>query len=108
MEYVCPASIILQGFIIPSVIVVHGLGQNHPQTWTKDDRMWLKDFLPSDFPFVGVLAFVYPPETSADGDLRSPATSAISLLRADVNERADLYLKVRRCLLAACVLAPNR
>ena len=58
--------------------------------------MWLKDFLPSDFPSARVLAFVYPPEASADGDLRSPA---ISLLRAIVNERATLYLKVRRCLL---------
>jgi len=58
--------------------------------------MWLKDFLPPDFPSARVLAFVYPPETSADGDLRSPA---ISLLRAIVNERANLYLKVGRCLL---------
>ena len=56
--------------------------------------MWLKDLLPSDFPFARVLAFIYPPEASADGDLRGPA---ISLLRAIVNERADLYLKVRHC-----------
>ena len=61
--------------------------------------MWLKDLLPNDFPRARVLAFVYPPEASLDGDLRSPA---ISLLRAIVNERAGLYLKVRRCLLYSC------
>jgi len=58
--------------------------------------MWLKDFLPSDFPSARVLAYVCPPEGFAEGDLQGPA---LSLLRAIVNERADLYLKVRRRLL---------
>ena len=90
------------GLIIPSVIAVHGLGSNYPQTWTQDDKMWLKDFLSSDFRYARVLAFVYPPEASADDGLRAPA---ISLLRAIVNERADMYLKVRRCLLYSCRIA---
>jgi len=90
------ASTIPPGLIHPSIIAVHGLGSTYPQAWTKDDKMWLKDFLPSDFPSARVLAFVYPPDRPIDGDLWSPA---MSLLRAIVNERADQYLKVRLCLL---------
>ena len=93
VEYVlvCTASIIWPGLIIPSVIAVHGLGSEYPQTWTKDDKMWLKDFLPHDLPLARILAFVYPSESFNDPDLVDFRDLAGSLLRCIVNDREGLH-----------------
>ena len=87
--------------IVPSIIAVQGLGSNYPLTWTKDDTMWLKDFLPDDFPQARLLAFVYPSGAFVDRDSVDFRALGGSLLRSIVKDREDLYLKVRRCLLRA-------
>ena len=91
VEYVCTASIISPGLIIPSVIAVHGLGSEYPQTWTKDGKMWLKDFLPDDLPLARILAFVYPPEAFNDPDIVGFRDLAGSLLRCIVKDRESLH-----------------
>jgi hypothetical protein len=86
--------------IVPSIIAVQGLGSNsnYPLTWTKDDTMWLKDFLPDDFPQARLLAFVYPSGAFVDHDVVDLRALGGSLLRSLVKDREDQYLKVRRCL----------
>ena len=79
------------GLIVPSVIAVHGLGSEYPQTWTKDGKMWLKDFLPHDLPLARILAFVYPSESFNDPDLVDFRDLAGSLLRCIVNDREGLH-----------------
>ena len=101
VEYVCPTSILPRELIVPSIIAVQGLSSNYPQTWTKDDTMWLKDFLPDDLPQARLLAFVFPSSAFVDRDFVDLRALGGSLLRSLVKEREDLYLKVRRCLLRA-------
>jgi len=102
VEYVCSASILTsRELIVPSIIAVQGLGSNYPLTWTKDDTMWLKDFLPDDLPQARLLAFVYPSSAFVDRDFVDLRALSGSLLRSLVKEREDMYLKVRRCLLRA-------
>ena len=91
IEYVPNASTISPRLIIPSVIAVHGLGSEYPQTWTKDGKMWLKDFLPYDIPLARILAFVYPSEAFNDPDLVDFRDLAGSLLRCIVNDREGLH-----------------
>lgn len=79
------------GLIIPSVIAVHGLGSEYPRCWTRDDKMWLKDFLPDDLPLARILAFVYPSEAFNDPDLVDFQDLAGSLLRCIVNDRGGLH-----------------
>lgn len=47
-----------------SIIAVHGLGSEFPSCWTEKESgiMFLKEFLPKDFPQARILAFVYPSE----------------------------------------------
>lgn len=93
VEYACTASVISQGLIIPSVIAVHGLGPEYPQTWTEDGKMWLRDFLPYDLPLARILAFVYPPQAFNNPDLMDFKDLSGSLLRCIVNDREGLHPK---------------
>lgn len=91
VEYVCSASILSRGLIIPSIIAVHGLGSEYPRCWTKDGKaMWLKDFLPSDLPLARILAFVYPSEAFNNPDLVDFRDLAGNLLRCIANDREGL------------------
>jgi len=91
VEYVCTASTTSPGLIISSVIAVHGLGSEYPRCWTKDNKMWLKDFLPDDLPLARILAFVYPSEAFNNPDLVDFQDLAGKLLRCIVNDREGLH-----------------
>ena len=77
-------------FVILSIIAVHGLGPKYPATWTKDDTMWLKDFLPDDFPHARILAFVGPSGAFENRDFVDLRTLGGNLLRSLVRERKNL------------------
>ena len=57
--------------------------------------MWLKDFLPDDFPQARLLAFVYPSEAFENPDFVDLRALGGSLLRSLVKDRANLYSKAR-------------
>jgi hypothetical protein len=79
---------------VSSVIAVHGLGSKYPKTWTKDNKMWLRDFLPDDFPHARIMAFVYPSEPFDNPDFVDLRALGGSLLRSLVKDRENLYSKV--------------
>jgi len=61
------------GFL--SLIAVQGFGSRYPHTWekeSKDDKLksilWLRDFLPQEFPDTRILAFDYPSQWFGDPD----------------------------------------
>jgi hypothetical protein len=55
--------------------------------------MWLKDFLPGDFPQARILAFVYPSEALVDPDFVDLRALGASLLRSIVEDRSWQYTK---------------
>jgi len=59
--------------------------------------MWLRDFLPDDFPFARILAFVYPSEAFNNPDLADFRDLAGSLLRCIVNDREGMYSNLEAC-----------
>jgi hypothetical protein len=79
--------------MVLSVIAVHGLGSKYPATWMKNDTMWLKDFLPDDFPRARLLAFVYPSEPFENPDFVDLRALGGSLLRSVVKDRSWQYSK---------------
>jgi len=81
---------------VVDVIAVHGLGSKYPKTWMKDDTMWLKDFLPGDFPNARILAFVYPSEAFDNPDFVDLRSLGGSLLRSIARDREDTYFKRKR------------
>jgi hypothetical protein len=95
VECVCSASMMARDLIILSIIAVHGLGSKYPKTWMKNDSetMWLKDFLPKDFPRARILAFVYPSEPFEDPDFVDLRALGGSLLRSIVKDRSWQYTK---------------
>jgi hypothetical protein len=104
VEYICSASIISPGLIIPSVIAVHGLGSKYPKTWMKDDTtLWLEDFLPNDLPQARILAFIYPSEAFNNPDFVDLRALGGSLLRSLAKDREGLFSKV-----GSVYFAPNR
>jgi len=84
---------------IVDVIAVHGLGSKYPKTWTKDNKMWLRDFLPDDFPRARILAFVYPSEAFNNPDFVGLRALGGSLLRSLIKDREKLYSKRKRPLI---------
>jgi hypothetical protein len=59
----------------------------------KNETMWLKDFLPEDFPKARVLAFVYPSEAFENPDFVDLRALGGSLLRSVVKDRSRQYTK---------------
>ena len=90
--------------IILSIIAVHGLGPKYPATWTKDDTMWLKDFLPDDFPYARILVFVGPSRALENSDFADLRALGGSLLRSIVRERNNLAAKAGDVPLCADLL----
>jgi hypothetical protein len=82
-----------EGLIILSIIAVHGLGSEYPATWMKNETMWLKDFLPDDFPQARILAFVYPSEPFENPDFVDLRALGGSLLRSVAKDRSSQYTK---------------
>ena len=93
VEYARSALLMAWNLITLSVIAVHGLGPKYPATWTKDDTMWLKDFLPNDFPHARILAFVYPSKAFEDPNFIDLRALGGSLLRSLVRDRETLAAK---------------
>lgn len=52
--------------------------------------MWLKDFLPYDFPHARILAFIVPSEAFENPDFVDLRTLGGSLLRSIVRDRENL------------------
>ena len=94
VEYVCSASVILPGLIIPSVIAVHGLGSKYPKTWMKGDTLGLEDFLPDDLPRARILAFIYPSEAFNNPDFVDLRALGGNLLRSLAKDREGLSSRV--------------
>jgi hypothetical protein len=55
--------------------------------------MWLKDFLPDDFPHARILAFVDPSEAFENPDFVDLRAIGGNLLRSLVRERENLAAK---------------
>ncbi len=55
--------------------------------------MWLKDFLPDDFPHARILAFVYPSEAFENPNFVDLRALGGSLLRSLVRDRGNLATK---------------
>ncbi|KAH6651265.1 hypothetical protein F5144DRAFT_478620, partial [Chaetomium tenue] len=50
------------------IVAVHGL-RGHPlESWMDADRLWLRDFLPSQFRYVRVFTFGYESDLAFAGD----------------------------------------
>jgi hypothetical protein len=93
VEYARSALLMARDLITLSVIAVHGLGPEYPAAWTKDDTMWLRDFLPDDFPHARILAFVDPTEAFENPDSVDLRALGGSLLRSLVRDRENLASK---------------
>ncbi|KAJ6506700.1 hypothetical protein C8R45DRAFT_970294 [Mycena sanguinolenta] len=86
------------GAPIVDIIAVHGLGSSFPSSWTEKESgvMFLKEFLPKDFPQARILAFVYPSQPFTDPihvDLRELGAR---LLRTLVHDRDGSSIKRHR------------
>ena len=93
VEYTRSALLMAGDLTILSVIAVHGLGPKYPEAWTKDDTMWLKDFLPDDFPHARILAYVDRSEGFKNTDFIDLRALGGSLLRSLVRDRENLAEK---------------
>jgi hypothetical protein len=93
VEYARSALLMAWDLITLSVIAVHGLGPKYPATWTKDDTMWLKDFLPEDFPHARILAFVDPSKAFENPDFVDLRALGGRLLRSLVRDREGFAAK---------------
>jgi hypothetical protein len=90
VEYARSAFLMAWDLITLSVIAVHGMGPKYPATWTKDDTMWLKDFLPDDFPHARILAFVHQSDAFENPDFIDLRALGGSLLRNLGKDRENL------------------
>lgn len=74
VEYVFPASLPHAFFhnsrtdLWPSIVAVHGLWGHPYESWMDADRLWLRDFLPSQFRYVRVFTFGYESDLAFSGD----------------------------------------
>lgn len=63
------------------IVAVHGITGDAYHTWTHENKtLWLRDFLPEDFPGVRVFSFGYDAEvcfTKSQGDIDSFARSLL-------------------------------
>ena len=44
---------------IYSIVAIHGLGGHPLKTWMEEDRLWLRDFLPTSIPKARILTYGY-------------------------------------------------
>jgi hypothetical protein len=73
------------------IVAIHGLGGDAYRTWThpKSKKLWLRDFLPQDFPGARTFSFGYSAEVFFSRSTGTIDQYARSLLEGLVRERAD-------------------
>ena len=77
---------------VSSIVAVHGLNpagsMTHGEaTWTKDGKLWLKDFLPERLPNARVLLFGYNSKIAFDTTIAGVRQVASVLLNRLKNKR---------------------
>ncbi|KAF5493794.1 Death-associated protein kinase 1 [Colletotrichum fructicola] len=80
------------------LIAIHGVGGHAVRTWTCGDRLWLRDFVPLDFPRARVLTFgfdgsvVFNASKSSIANIAAQLLSGIQQLRKSKAEAAERKL----------------
>ena len=69
------------------IVAVHGITGDAYNTWTEGEKLWLRDFLPKDFPGARVFSFGYPAEVCFSLGTGKLDTFARSLLEGLKRER---------------------
>ncbi|OJD27088.1 hypothetical protein ACJ73_01528 [Blastomyces percursus] len=68
------------------VVAIHGLNGGSMSTWSRNDKLWLRDFLPSTFPSARIMTFGYNANLFADcasGRITDFANNLIAMLAAE-------------------------
>jgi hypothetical protein len=68
------------------IVAVHGLNGDYYKTWTHDNKLWLRDFIPKDLPGVRVFSYGYPSDlffTLNKGSLGSYAGTLLETLKGE-------------------------
>ena len=77
-----------------SIIAVHGLNPTNTEfhaeaTWTVEDKLWLRDFLPSQLPSARVLLFGYNANVAFETSIAGVREQAINLLNRIASKREE-------------------
>ncbi|SLM39233.1 WD40/YVTN repeat-like-containing domain, partial [Lasallia pustulata] len=76
------------------IIAVHGLNPTNTEfhaeaTWTVEDKLWLRDFLPSQLPSARVLLFGYNANVAFETSIAGVREQAINLLNRIASKREE-------------------
>jgi hypothetical protein len=72
------------------IVAVHGITGDAYDTWTHDNgKLWLRDFLPEDFPGARVFSFGYDAEVFCSRSKGNIESFARSLLEGLTRERIE-------------------
>ncbi|MCJ1240785.1 hypothetical protein MMC14_008789 [Varicellaria rhodocarpa] len=76
------------------IIAVHGLNPTNTEfhaeaTWTVEDKLWLRDFLPSKLPSARVLLFGYNANVAFETSIAGVREQAINLLNRVASKREE-------------------
>lgn len=79
---------------ICSIVAVHGLNpkgkENHAEkTWTKNEKLWLRDFLAPKYPHARILIFGYNSNVINDANTMDIQHHATNLLNRLESKRRD-------------------
>jgi triacylglycerol esterase/lipase EstA (alpha/beta hydrolase family) len=77
-----------------SIVAVHGLNPTNTEfhaesTWMAGDKLWLKDFLPSQLPNARVLLFGYNSNVAFETSIAGVREQAVNLLNRLASKRED-------------------
>jgi hypothetical protein len=86
-----------------SIVAVHGLGSNWKGAWTDQttDKLWLRDFLPVEFPNTRVFSFGYDSAYVLSKSVSDISSAAASLLDSLDGERQTEAEKKRPIIFVA-------
>ncbi|KAH7336682.1 hypothetical protein BKA65DRAFT_38167 [Rhexocercosporidium sp. MPI-PUGE-AT-0058] len=89
----------LKPLVIPEspnvdIVAVHGLNPTNAEfhaeaTWTAEDKLWLKDFLPSKLPKARILLFGYNSNVAFETSIAGVREQAVNLLNRLTSKRGD-------------------
>lgn len=80
---------------VVDIVAIHGLGGHAYNTWTDREKLWLRDFLPSQIPNARIMSYGYNSAVAFSKSVAGIEEFAEDLLNRLDNERATAEERAR-------------